>query len=41
MLVFLHVFRTARKRKWTVKINNPRFVDEENIPLVHDDDYND
>ena len=32
-------------QKWKVvtknKIYNPRFIDEENIPLVHDEDYDD
>ena len=41
MLLFLRLFKTTRK--WKVdtknKIDNPRFVDKETIPLAPDDDF--
>ena len=43
MSLFLRLFKVTRK--WKVdtknKIDNPRFADEETIPLVQDEDYDD
>ena len=43
MLLFLRFFEVTKK--WKVdtknKMDNPRFVDEETIPLVQDEDYDD
>ena len=43
MLLFLRLFKTTKK--WKVytknKMDNPRFVDEETVPLVQDEDYDD
>ena len=40
--LFLRLFKTTRNGKWSLKkMDNPRFVDEEEIPLVQDEDYDD
>ena len=43
MLLFLRFFNVTKK--WKVdtknKMDNPRFVDEETIPMVQDEDYDD
>ena len=43
MPFILRLFKTTRK--WKVdaknKMDNPRFVDEETIPLIQDENYND
>ena len=43
MLLFLCLFKTTKK--WNMytknKMDNPRFVDEETVPLVQDEDYDD
>ena len=45
MPLFLRLFKTTRKYFWTlkIKIDNPMFVNEEGIPMVHQDeeDYDD
>ena len=43
MSLFLRLFKVTRKRKVVTenKIDNPRFVDKETIPLVQDEDYDD
>ena len=43
MLLFLRLFKTTKKWKVNTKnkIDNPRFVDEETIPLVQDEYYDD
>ena len=43
ILLFLRLFITTRKWKVVTKnkMDNPRFVDEETIPLVQDEDYDD
>ena len=44
MLLFLRLFKTTRDGKWSLKIkmDNPVFVDEETIAMVHqDEDYDD
>ena len=39
---FWRLFKTIRNEKWTLKIKwIPTFVDEETIPLVQDEDYDD
>ena len=41
MLLFLCLFKTTRNEKWSLKnkMDNLRFIDEETIPLVQDEDY--
>ena len=43
MHLFLQLFKTTRKWKVVTKnkMDNFRFVDEETIPLVHNEDYDD
>ena len=43
MPLFLRLFKVTRKRKVVTenKIDNPRFVYKETIPLVQDEDYDD
>ena len=44
MLLFLRLFKTIRNGKWSLKIkmDNPVLVDEETIPMAHqDEDYDD
>ena len=43
MHLFLRLFKTTRKWKVVTKnkTDNLRFVDEEIIPLVHNEDYDD
>ena len=41
MPLFLRLFKTNQKRKVVIKnkMDNPRFIDEETIPLVQDEYY--
>ena len=41
MLLFLCLFKTTRNGKWSLKIkmDNPRFINEEDIPLVQHKGY--
>ena len=45
LFIFLRLFKTTRNGEWSLqnKIDNPTFVDEEDIPLVNQDeeDYDD
>ena len=42
MPLFLSLFKATKNRKSTLKkMGNPRFVDEETITLVQDEDYDD
>ena len=44
LFIYLRLFNTIGNGKWSLKnkMDNPRFIDEEDIPLVHlDEDYDD